>query len=279
MPLRYGYISNGFADHTLEQMVEVLERHGYGGIGITLDPRHLDPFRASSARLAEVRRLLASAGLECVIETGARFLLDAHRKHWPNLLSSAAEGRQRRLDYYLRAVEIAAELRACAVSIWSGAADGGDGEAVLWDRLGAGLAPLLDRAAELGVVIGFEPEPGMFIEDMGGFGALKRRVSHAALKLTIDLGHLAITEQAPLERAIHEHARDLANVHADDARGRRHEHLPFGEGEIDFAPLLGALLATDYRGLVLVELSRHSHDAPGQAARSLAYLRAREPRA
>ncbi len=52
-----------------------------------------------------------------------------------------------------------------------------------------------------------------------------------------------------------------------------HEHLPFGDGEIDFPPVLAALAATGYQGLTVVELPRHSHAGPRFAAHSLPYLR------
>jgi len=47
----------------------------------------------------------------------------------------------------------------------------------------------------------------------------------------------------------------------------------FGEGEIDFAEVLGALEEIGYPGGVHVELSRHSHDAVEVARRSLAFLK------
>ena len=52
-----------------------------------------------------------------------------------------------------------------------------------------------------------------------------------------------------------------------------HEHLEFGTGEIDFPPVLAALREAGYRGLVAVDLPRHSHDAPAVAARSIEFLR------
>ncbi|CAM5349172.1 Xylose isomerase domain-containing protein TIM barrel OS=Streptomyces sp. ACT-1 OX=1609288 GN=SACT1_1230 PE=4 SV=1 [Streptomyces griseus subsp. griseus] len=51
-----------------------------------------------------------------------------------------------------------------------------------------------------------------------------------------------------------------------------HEHLPFGEGEIDFPPVLAALAASDYRGLTVVELPRHSHAGPELARTSIDFL-------
>jgi len=65
----------------------------------------------------------------------------------------------------------------------------------------------------------------------------------------------------------------LWNVHIEDMRGGVHDHLMFGEGEIDFTPVLGALKKIDYAGGAYVELSRHSHDAVRVAERSLHFLR------
>ncbi len=276
--LRYGYVSNGFADHSLEQMVEVLARNGYAGLGLTLDHIHLDPFRASAARVAEVRRLLERAGLRAAIETGARYYLDPFRKHQPTLLSPEESARRRRIEYYRRAIDIAADLGASLVSLWSGAADAGSRAADDWARLEAGLAELLDFAPARRVRIAFEPEPGMFIEDLAGFDELARRLPHPALELTIDFGHLAVTEREPLGAHVVRHREPLGHVHIDDVRERRHEHLPLGSGEIDFEPLLRALLEIGYHGLVLVELSRHSAEAPLQAERSIDFLRALERR-
>src|SRR5690349_16668045 len=115
--MRYGYNTNGFAHHRLEDALTILARLGYGSVAITLDHHALNPFDADLPRqLDRVRSLLAELGLRCVIETGARFLLDPWRKHQPTLLSPEAPQRERRLDFLMRAADIAAELGADAVS-------------------------------------------------------------------------------------------------------------------------------------------------------------------
>jgi sugar phosphate isomerase/epimerase len=58
-----------------------------------------------------------------------------------------------------------------------------------------------------------------------------------------------------------------------------HEHLEFGEGEVDLPAALGALLDVGYGGLAAVELPRHGHAAPAVAQRSLDALRAAEAQA
>lgn len=276
--LRYGYISNGFADHTLEQMLSILRDCGYNAIGITLDHHHLDPFSIDAASLRRWRRKLEEARLVPVIETGARYLLDPVRKHHPSLLSVDGAKRRRRVDLLHRAIDIAAQLGAGVVSLWSGTPAAGTPADACWQRLEETLPELLDAAEARDVTLGFEPEPGMFIERLDQFLELRRRLPHPALRLTLDIGHLAVSETLPNVRVIENGAAHLVNVHIDDIRGGVHEHLPFGEGDIDFGPVLATLRRIRYSGAVLVELSRNSHDAPEQARRSIDFLRDAERR-
>ena len=51
-----------------------------------------------------------------------------------------------------------------------------------------------------------------------------------------------------------------------------HDHLMFGEGEVDFADVFAGLRAANYAGGVYVELSRHSHDAVNTARKAKAFL-------
>ena len=107
----------------------------------------------------------------------------------------------------------------------------------------------------------------MLIDRLGGAGN-----NHPALGLTLDVGHLLCLGEVPLSETIADYPGRLVNVHIEDMRAGIHEHLMFGEGEIEFAPVLSALAARGYRGGVHVELSRHSHDAPHAAARAFAFL-------
>src|SRR6201987_3412200 len=96
----FGYNTNGFAHHRLEDALAVLAELGYQSVALTLDHHALNPFGPNPAREPEqVRGLLGKLGLRCVVETGARFLLDPRRKHQPTLLSPAPEDRLRRLIF------------------------------------------------------------------------------------------------------------------------------------------------------------------------------------
>jgi sugar phosphate isomerase/epimerase len=273
--LRYAYVTNGLTGHRLRDALRLLAECGYDGVALTLDHVHFDPLaRRMRQRAADLRPLLDQLGLSCVVETGGRFVLDPWRKHHPTLVS---EERDRRVDLLLRATEIAAELGAPVVSIWSGAAPPHLDPATAWARLRESCERVLLHAGRLGVAIGFEPEPGMLVDRIEGFERLARELGDPdSLGVTLDLGHCVCLEPQPVDECIRRVAPRLVHVHADDMRRGVHEHLMFGEGELDATAALTALVELGYSGQIAVELSRHAHAAHEVVPQALAYLREHE---
>lgn len=268
-----GYNTNGLAHHELFDAVELVADLGYRGIALTIDHGALSPrWSAAADQLEQLRRVLRAAGLRSVIETGARFLLDPRRKHEPTLVSPRIEDRRRRIEFYRHAIRCAQRLESRCVSIWSGALREEAGDAEVFARLIEGLEEVLDDGARQGVAIALEPEPGMFIDSQRRFGELVARFPCESLLLTLDVGHLHCQGEVPIAEAIRRWGPHLVNVHIEDMRAGVHEHLMFGEGEIDFPPVLRALAEVGYAGGIHVELSRHSHMAPTAARQAFAFL-------
>ena len=216
---------------------------------------------------------LDQLGLSVVIETGARYLLDPWRKHAPTLLDGDPA---LRLDFLTRAVRIGADLNAEAVSFWAGVSPDLP-RTTVWDRLVAGCLSIVDVAATAQVTLGFEPEPGMLVQNLDDWFALRDALgAPPCFGLTLDIGHCQCLESAPVPDCVRRAGPYLVNVQIDDMVRGVHEHLEFGTGEIDFPPVLRALTDAGYAGLVAVELPRHSHAAPAVARESLAYLRTAE---
>src|SRR6202162_5868526 len=92
MNLSFGYNTNGFAHHKLEDALEIIADCGYRGVALTLDNYHCNPFTVEPADLSRLRQLLDKLQLRVVIETGARYLLNPQRNHHPTLISSARFG-------------------------------------------------------------------------------------------------------------------------------------------------------------------------------------------
>lgn len=273
-----GYNTNGLADHDLPSAIELVAELGYQAIAITLDHHSLNPYAPDlDHQIASMRERLERFGLEATIETGARYLLDSRHKHQPTLVSATAALRERRLDFLCRAVEIASRLEAHCVSFWAGTATDSPSHDDALDRLAETLPRLLAHAKAHRVVLAMEPEPGMAIDTMKSFSELlqeleSRGVDHSGLGLTIDIGHLHCLGEVPIVDHLRRWEDRLRNVHIEDMRSGIHEHLLFGEGEIDFPPILAALGEMGYAGPVTVELSRHSHIGPEAARRAYEFL-------
>jgi sugar phosphate isomerase/epimerase len=268
-----GYNTNGFAHHRLSDAIGILAALGYRGVGLTLDVHHLDPFAPDrAANVALIRNQLEHYQLSCVIETGARFLLDPVRKHQPTLVCPLASDRQTRLDYLKDCLAIGRELNAKCVSFWSGTATEAASHEIVMQQLVEACQRLADVAASMNQVLAFEPEPGMFIDTMEKFAELQSRVNHPAFGLTIDIGHLICNGERPVSRILTDWQHLLWNIHIEDMRRGIHDHLMFGEGEVDFEDVFAGLRNAGYSGGVFVELSRHSYDAVQTARRAKCFL-------
>lgn len=270
MSLRLAYNTNGTQNHRLEDALDLIADAGYDGVALTLDVHHLDPFAPDlEARAAELSRRLDRLELGCVIETGARYLLDPRAKHEPTLVTPDPAGRARRVDFLCRAIDVAAICGAEAVSLWAGVAR--VPRTTAWPWLAAGLREVVDYARMREVTVAVEPEPGMLVDTVDEFECLAREID--GLTLALDTGHCLVTGEHDPAAAVRRFAGHLGTVAIEDMRRGEHLHLPFGEGDMDVAAVVGALEDVGFGGLVCVELSRDSHRAHTMVAAAHAALR------
>ena len=278
---RLGYNTNGLAHHRPIDALRLVAELGYEGLALTPDVGQFDPYRLDASEVEDFRGWANELGVALAIETGSRFLLDARRKHRPSLLDPEREERERRVDFYRRCLDLGAALEASVLSLWSG--DAGDAECsagrgettALLDRLGEGLAVVLQHARDVGVQVAFEPEPGMFIERPDEYLRLVEHMGAEAdeLGLTLDVGHLLVTGDLPVGDVIRRFAPRLVHVHLDDIAGGVHLHRMFGEGDLDLRETLVTLAEVGFGGMAAVELSRDSHRGVEAAAEAFGHLR------
>jgi L-ribulose-5-phosphate 3-epimerase len=274
--MRLGYNTNGLAHHRLLDAIEVLADEGYASVAITLDAGALDPYEEPvtlARQVHQVRSALDRHGLARVIETGARYLLNPRLKHDPTLMDPDPARRDLRVDFLRRSIDLASALGAEAVSFWSGKSPLPVDEAEGMERLIAALQPVLHHAERMNMPLAFEPEPGMFIDTLDRFARLDERVRHPLFDLTIDVGHVHCSREGDIAGRLRAWRSRLRNLHIEDMVEGVHEHLMFGEGTMDFPPIVRALHAIAYRGGVHVELSRHSHVAVEAVRASAAFLK------
>ncbi|WP_145044652.1 sugar phosphate isomerase/epimerase family protein [Gimesia chilikensis] len=271
--MKPGFNTNGLAFHRWDDALRLIAETGYTSAAITVDHYTLNPFAPDLSRqIDSMQQLLQECQLSTVIETGARFLLDPRVKHEPTLVSPSPEERDRRIDFLKRCVDLAAALQSDAVSFWAGQLKQDLPRAAALNRLAAGCREVIDYAADKEVRLAFEPEPGMLIETLADFEELLTLVDHPCFGLTVDIGHLQCMGELPISEYLKPWRERIFNIHIEDMRQGEHDHLRFGEGEIDFDDVFAGLRQIDYQGGLHVELSRHSHMAPDVLRESFAFL-------
>ena len=268
-----GYNTNGLSNHSAQDGLSLLARTGYRSIAITVDHGWLSPLDSDSpAQVQQFKHFLQSHNCSSVIETGARFLLDPTAKHSPTLLHSEKSEVRKRVDFLKYCIDIGVELESDCVSIWSGIKPSDISFNAATDRLVSNLQPVLQYAELRGIDIGFEPEPGMLIDNTGRFERLLHLIDSPRLKMTMDIGHLFCQSEVPIANYIERWADYLVNVHIEDMKSGVHEHLRFGEGQIYFPPVIESLRNVGYDRGVHIELSRHSHNAAQVVQESYDFL-------
>lgn len=271
MTFHLGYGTNGFGNHRLDDALRIIADLGYTAVALTLDHNHLDPYADDMPmQVDHVANLLGRLGLRSVVETGARYLLDPVRKHYPTLVCDEPA---QRVDFLRRAVRIAAGLGSDCVSYWSGIKPSTVDDETAWQRMLDGVGAVLEEAEKYDLPLGLEPEPGMFVEHLSDALRLREELGEPRLfGITIDIGHCVAVEPVDAATCIRRAGDLLVNVQLDDMRTGVHEHLEFGEGELDLPATLAALSEVGYTGVAAVELPRHSHAAPVVASRAFTAL-------
>jgi len=271
MPLRLAFSSNAYLDMPVEEAIARVAALGYRGIELLADVPHAWPAGLLACQKASIRRALADHGL--AISNINAFMMNAvadpRQPYWhPGWTDPDPHYRAIRREHTKRALRLAAELGAAAISTEPGGElqpgqTRAEATAIFLDE----IAPVLEVAAECGVMLLVEPEPGLLIERFGEYLEFAGRVNHPSLGLNFDIGHAYCVGEDPAEWVprMADHAR---HYHVEDiAATRVHHHLVPGEGAIDFAPILRAIAASAPDAWVTVELYPY-RDRPDDAARA-----------
>ncbi|MEK8227551.1 hypothetical protein NKG05_17750 [Oerskovia sp. M15] len=239
-------------------------------MALTLGHPHLDPFAPDAAvQVARLRERLDDLGMRVVVETGTRFLLDPFRKHHPTFLDPDEELADVRVRFLCRAVEVAAACGPSACRSSRASCPPARRRRPAGSACSPGCRASWPTPATTGS--GSHSSPSPDARGDGGRRPAAARGRRVARRAGSDGRSRALRGRGTrgVRGALLAAAPHLLNVQVDDMRHTAHEHLPFGDGELDLALALGTLGEIGYTGVAAVELPRHSYDAPGLAHRSM----------
>lgn len=237
-------------DCPILDMLGVLRASGAGGVELGTPPHHFNPWQAD--QVDAVARYLGHASLEAVsIHApfgGALDLADPNPQH-----RHAAIG----------AVLVAASAikraggRIVVVHPSDLERHGQDVEARLADTARS-LTLLAEHCGHAGLTLAIEsPLPHLIGGDPDEFQWILDHADPSA-RVCLDTGHTALGRS--WHRFLDVAGPRLVHVHASDNHGQRDDHLPPGDGLIDWADVVRTLDAARFTGWIMLELARPPDD-------------------
>lgn len=266
MGYRLAYSTNAYTKWLLVKAVEDVKRLGYEGVEILADAPHAFP-PLSDRGIEELRQALKGLGIS---NLNGNTVQD---KFTPSLIAADGAERRERIEYTKRTIDLARALGAENVCTCTGFLPKGMAKREASKHLLASFEPILAYAEKKPEVrVGIEYEPGFFIGERDGLLAFFEEMDHPLLGANLDLGHAECVKE-DLAETIGAIGPRIWNLHIEDIKGRVHEHLIPGLGDIDFAKIRKGLDKIGYRRFVTLEIYPYKDDPSGAGARSLEVLR------
>ncbi len=246
--LSLGLSTGAFWRTPLLDCLAPIRAAGFQQIEVSSAPSHLD-YHDSAACVVAARRI-RELGLE-VHSFHAPF---AEQIDISALDAGARDGAVREIS---RAAEAAAVLGARFFVLHPGPETTGVPRAERLDRMDCAVEALdriAWRAGELGVGLVLENMlPHLFAGHVRDLLWLLGALASTNVGLCLDTGHAFLS--GDLRHVAHKLAGHLWMVHASDNHGERDDHLPPGEGAIQWPDLLRQLAAAHFEGAFIVELA------------------------
>ena len=211
-------------------------------------------------KLGELRARLDEAGLRLLaVYSGGNFV-------FPEILPEE-------LWRMSKAIDLGAEMGAEHFVVGGGAKRTVAASKEDYTRLAAALDQVADLAERRGLLAHYHPHLTTIVETPE---QIRKVLALSRICFCPDTAHLAAAGGDPA-KLILEHANRIKYVHLKDFRRDPFAFLPLGEGELDMAAILQALVTIKYTGWIAVELDAYSDPKAG-AETSMRYLAGFEAR-
>jgi fructoselysine 3-epimerase len=277
--MKLAFSTNAYTRFALLDALRDIRAAGFGGVEILADAPHAYPGSLSVEEIGAVRRELDRLGL-AVSNVNANcsfgYWKDAPPEPYfePSLIGPNPRHRVDRAELIFKALDFARAVGAKNISITSGRMLGGMPPDAAAKQFAESIRPILDRADSLGIDVGIECEPGLFLEYVAELRDWIDRLHHPRFGANLDVGHSQVIGESVPE-SVRLLSGKIWNLHVEDIPGRKHYHLIPGEGTMDWDGLKKALVEIGYDRFLTVELYTHTADPRSAAQKSFEFLNSR----
>jgi fructoselysine 3-epimerase len=274
--MRLAFSTNAYMRFSLSEALQGIRRAGFLGAEILADVPHAYPASISPESTRAVATQLNSLGLTVSnvnVNCTFGYWKDAPPEPYfePSLISPNEKHREDRIDLIAKAMRFAKSVGADNISITSGRTLGSMTPARAAKQWEQSVGRVLAMADEIGINVGIECEPGLFVEYVAELREWIDRIGHPRLGANLDIGHCQVIGES-IPAAIELLAGRIWNLHVEDIPGRKHYHLIPGQGTTNWQEIKAALRAIDYKRYLTVELYTHTDDPQSAAEKSFAFL-------
>jgi sugar phosphate isomerase/epimerase len=274
--MQLAFSTNAYTRFPLIEALRGIKAAGFTGVEILADSPHAYPGVLSGSEVKNLRHELDRLQLQISnINANCSFgyWKDAPPEAYfePSLISPNPKHRADRADLICKTLNFAKAVGASNISITSGRCLGGmppSNAALQWVE---SIKPILDRAEELGINVGIECEPGLFLEYAQELYDCIQQLNHPRLGANLDIGHSQVLGE-DLGGAIHLLNDRIWNMHVEDIPGRKHYHMIPGQGTMPWELIVQNLREIGYQRFLTVELYTHTADPQKAAEKSFAFL-------
>jgi sugar phosphate isomerase/epimerase len=123
----------------------------------------------------------------------------------------------------------------------------------VWNALVEATRSCADLAAEYGRIVLMEPRVGEVICSVDSLLRLIEHVGRPNLKANFDTGHFS-AQRENVVLALLKLQGQFANVHISDNNPINADHVPIGDGSIDWTEFLSTLSSAGYKGYLGLDL-------------------------
>jgi sugar phosphate isomerase/epimerase len=274
--MKLAFSTNAYTRHPLTDALRGIRAAGFEGVEILADVPHAYPGNMDHAMTDAVRRELDRLGLtvsnvNCNCTFGYWRHAPPEPYFEPSLISPEPRYRADRTQMILRTLDFAKAVGAQNVSITSGRCLGGMPPDKAAKQFAESIRPILDKADAVGVNVGIECEPGLFLEYVAELREWIERLGHPRFGANLDIGHSVVIGEE-IGEAVRMLQGRIWNLHVEDLPGRKHYHMIPGEGNLDWIALRSALLDVKYDRFLTVELYTHTEHPQDAAEKSFRFL-------
>lgn len=277
--MKLAFSTNAYTRHSLLHALEGIKRAGFAGVEILADVPHAYPTQIDDALTRTVvdaldRLNLAVSNINCNCSFG--YWKDAPPEAYfePGLISPNPKHRADRSAMILRTLQFAKDIGARNISITSGRMLGGMPPDKAARQFAESIKPILDRAETLGIDVGIECEPGLFLEYVAELRDWIQRLNSPRFGANLDIGHSQVMGES-IAYEVEMLKGRIWNLHVEDIPGRKHYHMIPGEGTLDWDALKSALQKIHYDRFLTVELYTHTENPQEAAEKSYRFLNER----